>query len=741
MRIRTGLAVAACGWAWFCTAMAAAPVSEWRATAEEAYQRGFVENLRRHAEGGVGLFDMVLIENDAAGAGTSRKGVNRYRVWGPHRARKILPLADARAERAFLVLFFEQQGGHPLEFTVNGHAARIDNWDRAHCHLVYRWVEFPAGWLRAGDNTIDLFCPAAENANDGWSLYLARADEFEAGGGDPSAVGRSSFVSVDDGRTWQESGFGADGTTRAEYSVRLSLDRHVPQGWLGTPVIDLWRVADDGPIMPVRLLQQVSIRLQAEIPEGTRIDYYLRRGRHPGPRGPGWSEYEPLVLDAPAEYERVLAGTRQDPRGIYDESDLVADAARMDARWIQLKAVLTTTTPLATPRLLSLEVVGELMQPMPRDAGQRALLDSLWVAEIENPEIRYSSLEWAWEAGDRPEFAQLRARENLDQVVAGSRTQFETISRLLAYATVRAPSMAPDIQYPGWDAHSILERAERLGGLGFCLQFNNLVAGLCAAYGMQGRLVNGVNHEMAEVWSDDFGKWVFVEASGANHFLLDPETGVPLNLLDLHERYLDLFFADRAIDWMNDLTAPNTLLRSLHEREGAPPVLRSSSTYHADRRQAYKGLVHSGFLRMIPRNDYYARPHPMPLAQGTSWWPWDGYVNWYDERTPPKRQYSRFTDRAADLWPDLNLTRLHATRSQDNRYLYLAFETYTPNFSHFEVNENDTGWQRIEGDRRTWVLAPGRNTLLARAVNRSGVGGKPARWTVHRRETSLPEWY
>ena len=211
----------------------------WGGPADIAYDTGFVENVRIHQYGGVCLFDMDLIENDAPGAGASEKGIWWDVVWGPNQARKVLQLDDARARKAYVVVFSE--GGykrapspHPLTFEVNGHTGRItkDN------HETYRWVEFPPDVLRTGDNTITFSCPEAAREAEGWSLYLSRADEFAAGGGDPTHVGETSFKSADGGATWAQSPFGPDGNTRAEYTVRLSLDRHLASGTLETPVIE-----------------------------------------------------------------------------------------------------------------------------------------------------------------------------------------------------------------------------------------------------------------------------------------------------------------------------------------------------------------------------------------------------------------------------------------------------------------------------------------------------------------------
>ena len=137
------------------------------------------------------------------------------------------------------------------------------------------------------------------------------------------------------------------------------------------------------------------------------------------------------------------------------------------------------------------------------------------------------------------------------------------------------------------------------------------------------------------------------------------------------------------------------------------------------------GFNLTAFMRMVPRTNWYEKPYPRPAAHGSSWWPWDGYINWYDDRTPPKRQYSHHTDRPQDMWPDLNRVHVDAVSGFGNDRLFLRFETYTPNFSHVEVNVDDTGWQQV-GERWCWLLQSGKNTLKARAVTMQGVAGKPS---------------
>lgn len=674
----------------------------WGGDAGMVYEEGFARQVMTGPDGGVRLFNRDLIENDAPGSGRSERGVSSDRIWGDVRGRKILTLDDPRAEKAWIVIFVENPGRqkHPLRFTVNGHEGAVEPWDFTVVREAYRWVEFPAGWLKKGGNVIDLSCPDAASEAGGWALYLARAEDFTAGGGDPATVGETSFKSFNGGKSWEESPFGPDRKVRAEYTVRLSLDRHVKTGWLASPVIDLWKGDSTAFIVPQREVRKMRLAVEAEVPAGTSVEYYLRTGAGPQPFSAGWSEYRLIGRGDSLVYE--------------------AAGAEINRRYVQFRAVLATENPLRSPVVKSARVTVDLVQRVPRFAN-------IVVERAENPRIRYSSLDWEWEPWNRPEFAEIRKRENLDEVVAGSRNEFDAQVKLLDYAARRWHWMVVTDNYPSWAGLAILDRVDNRGWGGICALFNNFIGGMCMAYGWQARMVNVAGHEVIEVWNDDFGKWVMLDGSfdpeNGNTYQYDPATAEPLNMAELHRRYLDYSFPGRTIDWMRDFTGYQEI-----RADDPPPVARGSLVPDPEAKQT--GFITAAFMRMIPRNNWYEKPEPRPLAHGTSWWPWDGYVNWYDAQTPPKRQYSRFTDRECDLWPDLNLVHVDATQGMGNDRLFLRFETYTPNFSHFEVDVDDTGW-RETGDHWTWLLQSGRNTLRVRAVNMLGAKGKPSVFVVN----------
>jgi len=676
--------------------VAAEPIKTvWEFDATTIYETGFMHMLMKEAKGGVELFDMELLENDSPGAGNSEKGVWLDTIWGKTRARKLLYLDDRRAYKAYIIAYNRQLGKYPLQFTVNGHLSQFEKWDTSAYYMAYLWVEFPVEWLKKGKNVIELFSPEAKTEQEGWKLYLARADEFTNGGGDPADVGKTSFKSANGGETWKESPFGPLGKDRAEYSVRLSFDRFVKTGWLAGPVIDLWKENPDDFIIRQHTTQKLEVTLHSDVPEETEVKFFIRKGTNPDPHSDEWEQYEYVGSGSEVTYEADI---------------------RFNRRFLQFMAVLSTGNPLKSPVVRNVRIVAELDEPYPIPVH-----DNFKVISFDNPEIQYSSIDWEWEKWDRPEFKELKIRENLDEVVAGSRSQFEGQVKLLDYASNRWRWHSPIPEYPEWDALSISKRINKNGGGGMCIQHNNFLGGMCMAFGWQARLLNVDGHEVCEVWNDEFGKWIYIDASH-NHYIVEKETGEPLSFFDIHYKYLDYFFPDKPINWTGN--GGKGFKRVQYDITKEDAGVRRGSLVHKET-TSLGGFASGSFARMVPRNNWYEKPYPRPLSHGSSVWPWNGYINWYDEKTPRRRQYTWYTDRPRDMWPDLNRVHIHTSYGESNDRLFLDFETYCPNFCHFEVDVNNSGWKKT-GEHWTWFLSSGRNNLRVRTVSKFGVGGKPS---------------
>lgn len=135
---------------------------------------------------------------------------------------------------------------------------------------------------------------------------------------------------------------------------------------------------------------------------------------------------------------------------------------------------------------------------------------------------------------------QLAAREGLPAVVSGAATEFEAVLRLKEWVAAQFPHTYPD-PYPPWDALIVLDAIR--GGLtgGFCAQYSQVLLQSLAALGYPARYVeigpvdNPYAHYPIEFWSNQFNKWVLLDADFNLHF---ERNGVPLSALDVHDAVL-----------------------------------------------------------------------------------------------------------------------------------------------------------------------------------------------------------
>ena len=135
--------------------------------------------------------------------------------------------------------------------------------------------------------------------------------------------------------------------------------------------------------------------------------------------------------------------------------------------------------------------------------------------------------------------------------------------------------------------------------------------------------------------------------------------------------------------------------------------------------------MNSAVMRIMPRSNWMAKPNPSPLGHGLTWYPWNRYINWYDNRTPRMRSQWNFTDREADYWPTLNRVKMYAVTGPENDRIFLRFTTFTPDFETYLLEIDEGKWVPAT-EYYPWVLHSGLNKLRVRTKNKSGVLGKPS---------------
>ncbi|MCC6489559.1 MAG: transglutaminase domain-containing protein [Candidatus Hydrogenedentes bacterium] len=712
-------------------------------SAMEAYEWGFAFDVMR-ADGGVGLNDFVLIEDDGPGAGQSEKGTCVEDIHAGVQARKVIHLDDATASAADVVLYMTPQnlpGQAPYYLIVNGQ--RIEGSPLSWHDKQWHWVPVPVDLLKSGANEIVVGCDAPEGK--GYELLIAREDEYDEGGGkfqyqgntalisanqysiagsgtelglQPIRVGENSAKSSDGGKTWGRLNLGTTNDVQGEYVIRMHLTRHKPVGVLRSPVIDLWEGNDknSGILKPRCRVSNTVLHGSGETPEGADLVWAARFADTPDIASSEWGEFQ-----------RGTAGT---------QVSIPLNAG--NHRYLQWEVRLQTENPLVSPTVRKVRIERNIEYESPP-------ANTFYVMDCENPRLRYSSYQFAYEDAKAPQLAALRERLKLDEVIRGAQGDFDRINRLRHFVSQLWYHGDPLPDYPEWNALEILDRREARGVGGMCIQFSITFIQSLAAMGYQARHVNVFNHETVEVYVDELGKWVHADPESVfDSYEFNTETGMPVNILEQHQHFLAQYglTAQNPIDWMSTKPWCN------HPESGLPENKQplEISTYTAwlndpDPEKRPPQHNFAGFFRMMPRNNYFSQPTPRPLTQGCTWWPWDGYLNWYDEATPRKLQYALHSDRVADFYPTLNQVAFSAVHGDKEGDLAMDLVSFTPNFETYEINANDGGW-RESASHFVWSLnRSALNTLEMRTRNQLGVTGKPSRLQVlyHYREPFRPK--
>ena len=507
--------------------------------------------------------------------------------------------------------------------------------------------------------------------------------DFYKGMDDPVTLPHASRYSTDGGQTWEEE--------RGEYVLRLVLDRFRSNGELVSKVIDATGEAEDAVKSECRL-QRITLDWESDIPKGTRLDWALRTGSRPVWDPDHWSDWQ--VYDGPP--------------------------ATVRGRYIQWKVGFSAADRLQSPVLKSVQINAEFEQGE-RFTGR--------VVSTKNAQILKPSIPMPYEDYRAQILQDLRQQCELNSVVAGAQTEFDTIARLHRWA-YHVP--LSDCRHFPWDplAWVCIERDEH-GAMrmnqyeqrrrdSMCLYPNMALVAACLSMGIPARHLNFhsegmTGHEIAEVWSNDYGKWMHLDAT-RDYYWYDPKTLVPLDTQEIHQvlaaRLARPERWDRPYLFNQDLEA---VVKDL------PIAFYDGDYEHSTAEGAlflFRSFCH---FRIVPRFDVFSRPRPLPVSQGTEVWSWNGYLNWADDQVPPLPHFTRHANRRADFYPTLNQTR-YVAEAVDKRQLRIYLETETPGFLAFQVRIDGQPWQERPA-QFDWSLHEGLNVLEMRALNSMGVPG------------------
>jgi transglutaminase-like putative cysteine protease len=679
-------------------ATSGAVIVKHRMPIAEAFERGTgAFDVQMAPDGkGVVLYDRTVIEDDGPGAcaGGGDWQVARGKVVGKLIAKKIIHVDRPVASGQQVILWAGALSTEtaPLSVRVNGRKFEPRPFVEMIGDKEVHIVDLRPRILQQGDNEIILSCEGER----GWWIGLAQRADIVRNAPERKDRPVRSFRSTDRGRKWSEL-VSANEQIAGEFMVRVRLDQYAAYGELLGPIIDLGEMAGRKTILPPKVeVASVTVHASKRLPKGTSIEMSVRGGTTPLVEAGAWGEWQAA-----------------------DEQEKVAGPL---ARFVQWRAVLKTDEPKVTPFLGNVELAAEVRKAAP------AWTDKVRVLERVNPEVLFTSIPFEYERFDQPELAEIRLANKLDELVAGAATELEKMIRIQNWVHGQWKFQAPAPPYPAWDAREILRRKE-----GFCVQYAIVCMQCALSLGLQTRFTFGIaprgrtgdavcGHEVVEFWSDEHGKWVLIDAS-QNECFVDAKptgplsgTGVPCNMLDLHQEVLDTYFPGAAIgEGLNEFPAerPSTLTKIWKALEPAP------------QEAPYPVHLKWGSVRWMPRNNFFAHRFPEPLAQGRSPWCWNGYWNWCDERSPRTPNYGRYTSRRSDIEWTINQVRWSLEAAEEAGLVDLSLGTVTPDFDTFLASVDGGEWQP-QGAKFAWRLHNGQNRVELRIRNRAGVLGKPS---------------
>jgi hypothetical protein len=699
----------------------------FRLDAAALEERGQLKQIRYHTgENVLRLNDLVLVEDDAVAIGRPKGATDRS--WFEElrqgiRIKKILVLDDPRAFTGYLVFDGLEAVGNeePLNISVNGvHFVRpaskyahpfareyftrewasnadFDNWFR---------VEIPVGALRKGENEFVLW---ADSEKPSWEIMVAADEEYARGSDTRLHHPNRSAKSADGGATWNFEKLGRKNLHDGEYAVRLSLDRYASEGTYVSPVIDIGAEPGQVGIKKLIKIEDMEFAFDTDLPEGTGVEIDVRWGADAVPGSSVWTGFERV---------EGRAGNFRNPPG----------------RFMQFRAVLKTANPLATPTVKGVTFATRFSVESPQSAIFCRLVD--W----KNGRVVRPSVEFRHE--DFQKLAHWRKKFELDEAVAGAKTEFEKQLLLMRWA-YEIPIKGLDPYHWSYDDLPVLKRDARgkiIKDLAFqekgrrraghCLYCNLTLMGACLALGFPARWVNiatmsTYGHEVAEVWSNEFNKWVFLDAT-RDYYIYDPDTGIPMSLIEINDRLKEIFPTpvtwETPLNWLIPDDAIANRVRIAY-REG-----RNKFSVK-DVKQGPHLLLYKGHLSQVLRNDFASRPTPVPWRLSSNWGG-DLFYGYYSEKFPRKREYALHTERWQDFNPPLNQSEMTLAETETAGVLRVDVDTETPFFRTFLVGLDGGDWRENPGPSFLWTLHEGLNSLRVCVRNSAGVTGPISLATV-----------
>lgn len=486
---------------------------------------------------------------------------------------------------------------------------------------------------------------------------------------------RHSGVSANGGAEWTPA--------KGEFLVRLRLYRHPARGVITSDVTDLANPKGEDRICPLIAVKTLSVTAKARTPAGTAVTLEARSGATPRP-DTAWTGWGPAAQVAPQ-------------------------------RFVQWRVVLETADPAVTPALESVALAARVA--IVADPARQGLLPK----EFRNQKIVRGSHPFAWQPPSE-KLALLRAKWKLDEAIAGGKTELERFILLRNWVRRQWPHNEGNCARP-WDALDILSAPA--GDHGMCVHYGVVFTQCALALGFHARQLILRNHYVADIWSNDYGKWILMDVEAVQKegwdrhgtaLYWDRARDVPMSSVEIHR----VAVVEKR---------PEAIIQKLAMTDG------KGNHDAVDRTLTAPDYGNFETMATLVRNNYLDQLEPWERQHGVDYFHSDEYLWWQDGATPIAGQYSRHTNRDGDFLWTVNQAAVTLTATESPDRLAVVLDTVTPNFKAFLFRLNGGEWQTLDsqaaaedkGSGRaalSWPLRAGENTLEVKprnAFDRDGI--------------------
>ncbi|HOL49971.1 MAG TPA: hypothetical protein PLW07_05280, partial [bacterium] len=429
----------------------------------------------------------------------------------------------------------------------------------------------------------------------------------------------------------------------------------------------------------------IQIKCDASMPAGTSIELKYRTGTTRIYSPEIWSAWKPLRKKT---------------------SNLWTINRSLKERFFQIQAILSTKNSARAPSIEKLQIAADV-QYQPADESIKAVL-------FNNPQIITTSIPFAYQEINYRTRA-LRSMYNLDQVIKDGKTEIEKFVMLRNWARHTAPKgwdWGTSMWCPPWDALVILATNKQPAALCMCTHYSTLFTQCAIALGYTARQVILDHHCVAEIWSNELGKWILMDTGNSQNPEMNchlEHNGIPLNAVEIRS----LWRQNRT----NEIKFVYANETGITEKE----------------KKDFETTYFKNFRRFaIPlRNNFLGNPFPGEPEQGQSEYYCDLYLWWEDTPEPLESpEYGKTSNRISDFYWTLNQTFIDLVYSEKDT-ITVNLCNNTPQFSHYLVSIDGGLWKKMPA-QFLWKIHDGKNEMAVKSVNLFGLECQVSRAVIQK---------